>query len=119
MREGSRESSCHRVGRWRRALRRHLALGIGDAYGQSRHRSERSRARSKRALRVQSVSMPVAAELRLPPGGYYGYGPSYYGPSYAPSYYGSGAGGYGYALGWPGGVPGGLHGGGLYGRWWW
>jgi hypothetical protein len=22
------------------------------------------------------------------PGGYYGYGPSYYGPSYAPSYYG-------------------------------
>ena len=57
------------------------------------------------------------------PGGYYGYGPSYYGPSYAPSYapsyYGSGAGGYGYALGWPGGVPGGLYGGGLYGRWWW
>ena len=57
------------------------------------------------------------------PGGYYGYGPSYYGPSYAPSYapsyYGSGVGGYGYALGWPGGVPGGLYGGGLYGRWWW
>src|SRR5215469_10006893 len=69
MREVSRESSCHRFGRWRRALRRHLGLGIGDAYGQSRHRSERSRARSKRALRVQSVSMPVAAELRLPPGG--------------------------------------------------
>ena len=53
------------------------------------------------------------------PGGYYGYGPSYYGPSYAPSYYGSGPGGYGYALGWPGGWPGGLYGGGLYGRWWW
>src|SRR5262245_29458500 len=41
------------------------------------------------------------------PGGYYGYGPSYYrpsygpsyyGPSYLPSYYGSGPGGYGYAL---------------------
>ena len=53
------------------------------------------------------------------PGGGYGYGPSYYGPSYAPSYYGSGPGGYGYALGWPGGWPGGLYGGGLYGRWWW
>jgi len=53
------------------------------------------------------------------PGGYYGYGPSYYGPSYAPSYYGYGAGGYGYALGWPGVLPGGLYGGGLYGRWWW
>src|SRR6516162_2802165 len=43
--------------------------GIGDAYGRSRYRSERSRARSKRALRVPSVSMPVAAQLRLPPGG--------------------------------------------------
>ena len=53
------------------------------------------------------------------PGGYYGYGPSYYAPSYAPSYYGYGAGGYGYALGWPGVLPGGLYGGGLYGRWWW
>src|SRR6516165_12447360 len=69
MREVPRESSCHRFGRWRRALRRRVGPGIGDAYGQSRHRSERSRARSKRALRVQSVSMPVAAELRLPPGG--------------------------------------------------
>src|ERR1700730_3043563 len=46
------------------------------------------------------------------PGGYYGYRPSYYGPSYAPSYYGSGPGGYGYAVGWPGGLPGGLYGGG-------
>ena len=50
------------------------------------------------------------------PGGYYGYGPSYYGPSYgpsyAPSYYGYGS---GYGLGWTGG----LYGGGLYGRWWW
>jgi hypothetical protein len=49
------------------------------------------------------------------PGGYYGYGPSYYGPSYAPSYYGYGPGGSGYGLG----STGGLYGGGLYGRWWW
>jgi len=49
------------------------------------------------------------------PLGYYGYGPSYYGPSYGPSYYGYGPGGYGYGLGWTGG----LYGGGLYGRWWW
>src|SRR6516162_5990793 len=46
-----------------------VGSGIGDAYGRSRYRSERSRARSKRALRVPSVSMPVAAQLRLPPGG--------------------------------------------------
>src|SRR5215472_483732 len=69
MREVPRESSCHRFGRWRRALRPRVGPGIGDAYGQSRHRSERSRARSKRPLRVQSVSMPVAAELCLPPRG--------------------------------------------------
>ena len=49
------------------------------------------------------------------PGGYYGYGPSYYRPSYAPSYYGYGPGGSGYGLGWTSG----LYGGGLYGRWWW
>src|SRR5215831_14124167 len=69
MGEVPRESSCHQFGRRCRALRRRVGPGIGDAHGQSRDRSERSRARSKRALRVQSVSMLVAAELRLPPGG--------------------------------------------------
>src|SRR5262249_44837663 len=54
---------------WHGALRRHVGAGIGDAHGQSRRRGERSRAGPKRALRVQSVSMPVAAELRLPPVG--------------------------------------------------
>src|SRR5260221_11756508 len=47
------------------------------------------------------------------PGGYYGYGPSYYGPSCGPSYYGYGPGGSGYGLGATGGV----YGGGLPGRW--
>src|SRR5262249_57236182 len=68
-REVSRESSLDRFGRWRCALRRHVGAGIGDAHQQSRRRGERSRARPKRALRVQSVSLPVAAELRLSPTG--------------------------------------------------
>src|SRR5262249_49531828 len=42
---------------------------IGHAHGQPRGCGERSRAGPKRALRVQSVSVPVAAELRLPPVG--------------------------------------------------
>src|SRR5262249_51186848 len=68
-REVSRESSLDRFGRWRGALRRHVGAGIGDAHHQSRRRGERSRAEPKRALRVQSVSLPVAAELRLSPAG--------------------------------------------------
>src|SRR5262249_35940243 len=68
-REGSHESSCDRFGRWHGALRRHVGAGIGHAHGQPRGCGERSRAGPKRALRVQSVSMPVAAELRLPPVG--------------------------------------------------
>src|SRR5262244_1443989 len=68
-REVSRERSLDRFGRWRGALRRHVGAGIGDAHHQSRRRGERSRAEPKRALRVQSVSLPVAAELRLSPAG--------------------------------------------------
>src|SRR5262245_49647194 len=68
-REVSRESCLDRFGRWRGALRRHVGAGIGDAHHQSRRRGERSRAEPKRALRVQSVSLPVAAELRLSPAG--------------------------------------------------
>src|SRR5262249_27083960 len=67
--EVSRESSLDRFGRWRGALRRHVGAGIGDAHHQSRRRGERSRARPKRALRVPSLSLPVAAELRLSPAG--------------------------------------------------
>src|SRR5262249_34229539 len=68
-REVSRESSLDGFGRWRCALQRHVGAGIGDAHQQPRRRGERSRAEPKRALRVQSVSLPVAAELRLSPAG--------------------------------------------------
>src|SRR5262249_37759596 len=64
-----RESPCHQFVRWHGALRRHFGSGIGDADGQSRRRGERSHPGPKRALRVQSVSMLVAAELLLPPAG--------------------------------------------------
>src|SRR5262249_13828053 len=63
-REVSRESSRDQFGCWRCALRRRVGPGTGDAYGQSRHRSERSLA--KRALCVQSVRGPVATELLSP-----------------------------------------------------
>jgi hypothetical protein len=62
-REVSRESSLHQFGRWRCALRRHVGTGIRDAYEQCRRCSERPRAKPKRALRVQSVPVPMATEL--------------------------------------------------------
>src|SRR5262249_34446945 len=68
-REVAREGFIDRGCRWRGELRRHVCSGIGDAHHQSRRRGERSRAEPKRALPVQSVSLPVAAELRLSPAG--------------------------------------------------
>src|SRR5262249_15512123 len=66
--EVSRESPRDQYGRRRRAVQRRIRAGIGDAHEQSRRRSERPRARPKRALRVQSVPVLVATELlpRLP-----------------------------------------------------
>src|SRR5262249_11520848 len=61
--EVSGESPRDQYGRRRRALQRHVHGGIGDAHEQSRHCSERPRARPKRALRVQSVPVLVATEL--------------------------------------------------------
>ena len=62
-REVSRESSRDQFGCWRCALRRHVGTGIRDAHEQSRRCSERPRAEPKRALRVQSVPVPMATEL--------------------------------------------------------
>jgi hypothetical protein len=62
----SHESSRDQYGRRHRALQRHVRAGSGDAHDQSRRRSERPRAKPRRALCVQSVRVPVATEL-LPP----------------------------------------------------
>ena len=57
----SHESPRHQYGRRRRAVRPHIRAGIGNANEQSRRRSERPRARPKRAVSPPPLPVPIGA----------------------------------------------------------